>query len=245
MAELRPIHELAPFGNPDGSRATLEDITRDFVNFGSAATWGGLSTREDDRTARVLVGRKGSGKTIYLRRLRAHAALDGSLYADHIQQDLPQTQQIIKFCQWFPEALLTEQWMSLWHKAILRSVLSHILNDKHLSSRVDSTARKNLLSNFREIIRPFKAKVSAYSQISEIINSCHTRPAVERFLSKPQWSKFESMLTGVVATCPPLCLYLVIHFTLVMNQAILGLALLAAKTESVERRFSKTSGGVH
>ncbi len=36
---------------------------------------------------------------------------------------------------------------------------------------------------------------------------------------------------------------LVIHFTLVMNQAILGLALLAAKTESVERRFSKTSGG--
>ncbi len=38
---------------------------------------------------------------------------------------------------------------------------------------------------------------------------------------------------------------LVLHFTLVMNQAILGLALLAAKTESVERRFSKTSGGVH
>ncbi len=38
-------------------------------------------------------------------------------------------------------------------------------------------------------------------------------------------------------------LNLVIHFTLVMNQAILGLALLAAKTESVERRFSKTSGG--
>ena len=39
------------------------------------------------------------------------------------------------------------------------------------------------------------------------------------------------------------CRDLVIHFTLVMNQAILGLALLAAKTESVERRFSKTSGG--
>ncbi len=39
------------------------------------------------------------------------------------------------------------------------------------------------------------------------------------------------------------CHDLVIHFTLVMNQAILGLALLAAKTESVERRFSKTSGG--
>ena len=66
----------------------------------------------------------------------------------------------------------------------------------------------------------------------------------------------ESFLTGIIdffdqtkspnAIRTNACLIfanLVIHFTLVMNQAILGLALLAAKTESVERRFSKTSGG--
>ena len=38
---------------------------------------------------------------------------------------------------------------------------------------------------------------------------------------------------------------LVIHFTLVVNQAILGLAPLAAKIGAIERGLSKASGGVH
>ena len=39
--------------------------------------------------------------------------------------------------------------------------------------------------------------------------------------------------------------FLVIHFTLVVNQAILGLAPLAAKIGAIERGLSKASGGVH
>ena len=38
---------------------------------------------------------------------------------------------------------------------------------------------------------------------------------------------------------------LIIHFTLVVNQAILGLAPLAAKIGAIERGLSKASGGVH
>ena len=38
---------------------------------------------------------------------------------------------------------------------------------------------------------------------------------------------------------------LVIHFTLVTNQAILGLAALAAKIGAIERGLSKASAGVH
>ena len=38
---------------------------------------------------------------------------------------------------------------------------------------------------------------------------------------------------------------LAIHFTLVVNQAILGLAPLAAKIGAIERGLSKASGGVH
>ena len=40
-------------------------------------------------------------------------------------------------------------------------------------------------------------------------------------------------------------LNLAIHFTLVVNQAILGLAPLAAKIGAIERGLSKASGGVH
>ena len=43
----------------------------------------------------------------------------------------------------------------------------------------------------------------------------------------------------------PFTFNLVIHFTLVVNQAILGLAPLAAKIGAIERGLSKASGGVH
>lgn len=202
------IHDLTPFGNPDGSRANLDDLMKGFVTFGSSAKWGGLSTSSSDLTARVLVGRKGSGKTVYLRRLRANAAMEDSLYTDEIQQDLPTTQAIVKYCQWFPEEVLTEQWMELWHKAILRSLVSHIICNERLSPYVTDDSKKRILKTFQGLIRPFVSEISAYSQISEIINSHHARPAIERFLSAPLWHDLETLLSDLLSSCPPICFYL-------------------------------------
>ena len=64
-------------------------------------------------------------------------------------------------------------------------------------------------------------------------------------MSRESCPKLNTSTVGLGVAVKSISTNLVIHFTLVMNQAILGLALLAAKTESVERRFSKTSGGVH
>ena len=50
-----------PFGIPDGARASLNG---NFVTFPSEAQ--GLSTRPNDFRARIIVGRKGAGKTLYL-----------------------------------------------------------------------------------------------------------------------------------------------------------------------------------
>jgi hypothetical protein len=59
-----------PFGNPDGSRAPIENILDNFVDFHGNPAFGALASRPDDATTRVLVGRLGAGKTVYLRRLR-------------------------------------------------------------------------------------------------------------------------------------------------------------------------------
>jgi hypothetical protein len=60
-----------PFGNPDGSRAPIENILNNFVDFHGNPAFGALATRPDDATTRVIVGRLGAGKTVYLRRLRS------------------------------------------------------------------------------------------------------------------------------------------------------------------------------
>jgi len=65
-----------PFGDPDGSR---ENFDR-FISFAEHQAWGGLATRRDDLKARVLVGAKGSGKTLYRRILENSAISSPSLY---------------------------------------------------------------------------------------------------------------------------------------------------------------------
>ncbi len=206
--ELDTLHELTPFGNPDGSRASIDEVTKGFVTFGNPALWGGLSTPAQDLTARIIAGRKGSGKTVYLRRLQAHASENKSLFADAIQQDLPTTQEIIKFCQLFPDDTLTENWMVLWRRAVLLSLASHILCNKHLANNVTLESKKRLLEGFKELVRGFSAHVSVYSQVSEIINAHHSKASAERFLSKPLWPELETVVADILATCPPVCLYL-------------------------------------
>src|SRR5262245_23910125 len=98
---------VGPFGNPDGSRAPIERVLHDFVDFRGDPAFGALATRADDATSRVIVGRLGAGKTVNLRRLRSFQARQESVYADHPQESLPSTEAIVKACQWFPERFLT------------------------------------------------------------------------------------------------------------------------------------------
>ena len=91
---------VGPFGNPDGSRASIERVLHDFVDFHGDPAFGALATRADDATSRVIVGRLGAGKTVYLRRLRSFQAQQESVYADQPQQDPPSTETIVKACQY-------------------------------------------------------------------------------------------------------------------------------------------------
>jgi hypothetical protein len=200
--------EVAPFGNPDGSRAELEDVLSKFVDFQGAGAWGGLATRKNDLTARVIVGRKGSGKTVYLRRLQAGAADEESLYADSIQQSLPTTNEIVKFCQWFPKEILTEQWMLLWNRAFIRSLVSHLLHAKELLDHVSDDDNDKFKRYYNSILREVDEVVSIYSQVSEIININSSARQIDNYLRNPLWTELEALVGRVVKNCPPVCFYI-------------------------------------
>jgi ABC-type phosphate/phosphonate transport system ATPase subunit len=89
-----------PFGNPDGSRADLDEVLDNFVDFRGNPVFGALATRANDATAQVIVGRMGAGKTVYLRRLHSYQQQQESVFAGHIQQSVPTTEVIVKACQW-------------------------------------------------------------------------------------------------------------------------------------------------
>ena len=123
----RRLDPVGPFGNPDGSRADIEDVISEFVDFGGNPAFGHLATRANDSMVRVIVGKLGSGKTVYLRRLQDFQAHQDSVYADVPQQSLPKTDVVVKACHWFSDRVLVEKWMQIWERAIMRSLASHLL----------------------------------------------------------------------------------------------------------------------
>ena len=123
----RRLDPVGPFGNPDGSRADIEDVISEFVDFGGDPAYGHLATRANDSMVRVIVGKLGAGKTVYLRRLQDFQAHQDSVYADVPQQSLPKTEVVVKACQWFSDRVLVEKWMQIWERAIMRSLASHLL----------------------------------------------------------------------------------------------------------------------
>jgi len=198
-----------PFGNPDGSRADIKELTENgFIDFKNEKIWGGIASQKDDYSARVIAGRKGSGKTVYLRRMAANALTQESIYSDDIQQDLPSTDNIIRFCQWFPENVLTEKWMQVWKLAIIRSVISHLLNSKLLKEYVEKDISSLLKTEFKTFIPNTVTPLSVYSQVSEIIVSKHSSKEFNRYINNSKWNQLEYLIGEILKSTPPIYFYI-------------------------------------
>src|SRR6516165_251565 len=181
----RRLDPVGPFGNPDGSRADIGDLVSEFVDFGGDPAYGHLATRANDSMVRVIVGKLGAGKTVYLRRLQNYQSHQDSVYADVPQQSLPRTEVVVKACQWFSDSVRVEKWMQIWERAIIRSLVSHV----------------RLLEDFR---RPR----SIYSEVRDIINQRQTGYQLSTYLDDPLWDDLEDLLGEVIGQCKPIYFYL-------------------------------------
>ena len=197
-----------PFGNPDGSRAPIENILSQFVDFHGNPAFGALATPPDDATTRVIVGRLGAGKTVYLRRLRNFQARQESVYADHPQQNLPSTEAIVKACQGFPERFLTEKWMQVWSRAVLSSLATHLLAHSDLKHYVAHDQAESIRRDYGHLLGRFRRPRSIYAELRTIINAQNTARQLTSYLEDPAWDDPEDVLAEILRTCPPVFFYL-------------------------------------
>jgi hypothetical protein len=206
---------LHPFGAPDGT-PDVADPLRDFVAFEGREFQAGLGMPADDRKVRVLVGRKGAGKTLYLRRLQVTAADDSSLYADAWNIDHPHTTVVLRVFNWARTAGdAADLWERIWKAALLRSVLSHVLYDDQLRDRIDAPLLSQLRSFQDRLFVSMADKSSAYQQVQDIIYECdqghgetRTGRNVGRYLDNPEWNSLRRRLEEAMEELPPLCFYL-------------------------------------
>jgi hypothetical protein len=199
---------VGPFGNPDGSRADLEDVISEFVDFGGDPAYGHLATRANDSMVRVIVGKLGAGKTVYLRRLQDFQSRQDSVYADLPEQGLPKTEVVVKACQWFSDRVLVEKWMQIWQCAIMRSLASHVLRRPELRQQLRDDQAEELEQSFERLLDDFRRPRTIYSQVRDIINQRQTAHQLSTYLDDPLWDDLEDLLGEIIGQCKPIYFYL-------------------------------------
>jgi serine/threonine protein kinase len=204
----RRLDPVGPFGNPDGSRADIEDVLSEFVDFGGNPAYGHLATRANDSKVRVIVGKLGAGKTVYLRRLQDFQSHQDSVYADVPQQSLPKTEVIVKACQWFSDSVLVEKWMQIWERAIMRALASHLLRRPELRQQLRDEQADELERSYARLIADSRRPRSIYSEVRDIINERHTAHQLSAYLDDPLWDDLEDLLGEVIGQCKPVYFYL-------------------------------------
>jgi hypothetical protein len=207
-SKRRRLDPVGPFGNPDGSRADIEDVLVDFVDFGGNPAFGHLATRANDSMVRVIVGKLGAGKTVYLRRLQDFQAHQDSVYADMPQQSLPKTEVVVKACQWFADSVLVEKWMQIWERAIMRSLASHLLRRPELRQQLHDEQAEELEKSYARLLDDFRRPRSIYSQVRDIINQRQTAHQLSAYLDDPLWDDLEDLLGEILGQCKPIYFYL-------------------------------------
>jgi len=199
---------VGPFGNPDGSRADIDDVISDFVDFGGDPVYGHLATRANDSMVRVIVGKLGAGKTVYLRRLQDFQAHQDSVYADAPQQSLPRTEVVVKACQWFSDRVLVEKWMQIWDRAIMRSLASHLLRRPELRQQLRDEQVEEIEKSYVRLLDDARRPRSIYSEVRDIINQRHTARQLSTYLDDPLWDDLEDLLGEILGQCKPIYFYL-------------------------------------
>ena len=204
----RRLDPVGPFGNPDGSRADIEDVISEFVDFGGNPAYGHLATRANDSMVRVIVGKLGAGKTVYLRRLQDFQARQDSVYADVPQQSLPKTEVVVKACQWFSDRVLVEKWMQIWERAIMRSLASHLLRRPELRQQIPDEQAEELERSYARLLDDVRRPRSIYGQVRDIINQRQTAHQLSTYLDDPLWDDLEDLLGEILGGCKPIYFYL-------------------------------------
>ena len=204
----RRLDPVGPFGNPDGSRADIEDLISEFVDFGGNPAYGHLATRANDSMVRIIVGKLGAGKTVYLRRLQDFQAHQDSVYADVPQQSVPKTEVVVKACQWFTGSVLVEKWMQIWERAILRSLASHLLRHPELRWQVRDEQAAEIEQSYARLLDDFRRPRTIYSQVRDIINERQTGYQLSTYLDDPLWDDLQDLLAEIIRQCKPIYFYL-------------------------------------
>jgi hypothetical protein len=211
-----------PFGNTDGALTEIREVPAGFIRFDTR--FGDIALHEGEQRVRVLVGRMGAGKTIYLRRLHDYNSNEltsvytaNAAYSAQVTTSLT-TSNVEYLCLAFHNHELTEMWKMLWRRAIVRAAVSHLLHSERLKDYLDAGDLEVLKSSeFRSLLGQLPIATDVASQCQRVISDIrkrHPKPRAERtqealrsYLTDGRWDSIEARVYDMLAKCPTMFFY--------------------------------------
>lgn len=200
--------ENFPFGDPDGARADTADIMEGFVRFRGVAGGGGIATEADNRNIRVIVGKKGAGKTVYLRRLQMSTHDEDSVFSQKISSNIPNTSQILEFSETCEYNQITERWMEFWHNSIIASTMSLVLYKGYFSDYFDQKIKGKISKKYEKILPSTEVPRTVYETARFFLSKFNTGAKIEELLSSDLWFDMQYQLNEILKNAPPVFVYL-------------------------------------
>jgi len=208
------IDSSGPFGDADASRVDFQKLRTSFVNLSSTK----IKVDESlgaDVSVRVIVGRRGAGKTLYLRSIQDYCRRlvtdsGSSVYVTAIDNEPPDTRLIIKITSWFDdnENLADETWRRIWKLVILRTVYSHIFCSKELSKYANKGKKSYFINNFKQILPSTRSPVSVFTQLTSLLSRFNSLKDLQDFLYLDEWADFEYEIGNILTKCPPMYFFI-------------------------------------
>ncbi|HEX3978643.1 MAG TPA: hypothetical protein VHW96_20400 [Solirubrobacteraceae bacterium] len=202
------VHASAPFGAPDGATGDLNEVEDHFIEVEHRLAPAGFDSGPEERMARVFVGKKGVGKTTYLRRLQASASGENSVFAAAREHSPPSTDDVVTVSGLFGRDTLVETWQLIWRRAIQRSVVTKLLHQKQLKPYLSDEVADALSSGYSHIVPSSRVPRPVYAEVGSILRATHTRYQLADYLRHDSWAELEHWIGEAMSDAPPIYMYI-------------------------------------
>jgi hypothetical protein len=211
--DFKLYDKTGPFGDADAAKVDFHKLRNSFINLSADES----KTIDDtlDTTVRVIVGRKGSGKTLYLRSLQDHYRRLNSeklntVYITDIDNTPPDTSLIVKVTSWFEDkdSEADETWRGIWKMVILRTTVSHLFFATDMEKYVSSKLKSDFYNKYANILPRIKGPTSIFNHLTNLLAQFNSITNLQNFMYLEEWGPFEYELNLLVKKAPPIYFFI-------------------------------------
>jgi hypothetical protein len=206
---ISALDSSGPFGDSDASRVNFQTLKASFINLSSTKVKVDESLGADV-SVRVIVGRRGAGKTLYLRSIQDYCKrLSGNVYVTEIDNQPPDTSLIVKVTAWCDDNdnLADQVWRRIWMMVILRTVYSHLFGSPALSKYFKGR-KSHFVNNYKRILPTTRMPVSVFAQMTSLLSKFNSLKDLQDFLHLDEWADFEYDLGNILIKSPPMYFFI-------------------------------------